>query len=197
VDGTLAGMAFGRGCVIAIWLTGLPCSGKTTLAGLVARELRRSGRAVEVLDGDAIRATLSPDLGFSKEDRDANVRRIAYVSSLLSRNGITTVVAAVSPYRAARDSARAAIEAEGAGFVEVHVSCPLEELVRRDVKGLYRRALQGEIAHFTGVSDPYEAPLRPERTLHTDRESQAESLARVMAKLEELGYALPVELARA
>jgi adenylylsulfate kinase len=197
VDGTLAGMAFGRGCVIAIWLTGLPCSGKTTLAGLVARELRRSGRAVEVLDGDAIRATLSPDLGFSKEDRDANVRRIAYVSSLLSRNGITTVVAAVSPYRAARDSARAAIEAEGAGFVEVHVSCPLEELVRRDVKGLYRRALQGEIAHFTGVSDPYEAPLRPDLTLHTDRESQAESLARVMAKLEELGYALPVELARA
>src|SRR5581483_10838798 len=126
-----------------IWLTGLPGSGKTTIATLLARELRRGGRKVEVLDGDAVRSELSPDLGFSREARNQNVRRIAYVAGLLNRNGVNVIVAAVSPYRDGRAEARRRIQELECGFVEVFASCALEELIRRDVKGLYRKALEG------------------------------------------------------
>ncbi len=162
---------------LALWLTGLSGAGKSTIAEEVAATLRRQGRRVEVLDGDVIRENLSKGLGFSKEDRDTNIRRIGFVAELLARNGVVVVVAAISPYRAVRDEVRGRIER----FVEVHVHCPLEELVRRDVKGLYRRALAGEIANFTGVSDPYEEPVEPEITVDTSVESVEESVRRVLA----------------
>jgi adenylyl-sulfate kinase len=165
---------------LALWLTGLSGAGKSTIAEGVAVELRRRGRRVEVLDGDAIRENLSKGLGFSKEDRDTNIRRIGFVAELLARNGVVVIVAAISPYRAVRDDVRARIER----FVEVHVHCPLEELVRRDVKGLYRRALAGEIANFTGVSDPYEEPVQPEVVVDTSVESVDGSVHRVLAVLE-------------
>jgi adenylyl-sulfate kinase len=163
-----------------LWLTGLSGAGKSTIAERVAAELRRRGRLVEVLDGDAVRENLSKGLGFSKEDRDTNIRRIGYVAELLARNGVVVVVAAISPYRAVRDEVRARIDR----FVEVHVHCSLDELVRRDVKGLYRRALAGEIPHFTGVSDPYEAPLDPEVVVDSGVESVEESVGRVLAALD-------------
>lgn len=165
---------------LALWLTGLSGAGKSTIAEGVAAELRRRGRRVEVLDGDAIRENLSRGLGFSREDRDTNIRRIGFVAQLLARNGVIVIVAAISPYRAARDEVRGRIER----FVEVHVHCPLEELVRRDVKGLYRRALAGEIANFTGVSDPYEEPAEPEIVVDTSVESVDGSVHRVLAVLE-------------
>jgi adenylyl-sulfate kinase len=164
-----------------LWLTGLSGAGKSTIAERVAAELRRRGRLVEVLDGDAVRENLSKGLGFSKEDRDTNIRRIGYVAELLARNGVVVIVAAISPYRAVRDEVRARIDR----FVEVHVHCSLDELVRRDVKGLYRRALAGEIPHFTGVSDPYEAPLDPEVVVDSGVESVEESVGRVLAALDE------------
>jgi adenylyl-sulfate kinase len=166
---------------LALWLTGLSGAGKSTIAERVAAELRHRGRRVEVLDGDAIRENLSKGLGFSKEDRDTNIRRIGFVAELLARNGVVVIVAAISPYRAVRDEVRARIDR----FVEVHVHCSLDELVRRDVKGLYRRALAGEIAHFTGVSDPYEEPLDPEVVVDTAVESVDESVLRVLAALDE------------
>ena len=165
---------------LALWLTGLSGAGKSTIAEGVAAELRRRGRRVEVLDGDAIRENLSRGLGFSREDRDTNIRRIGFVAELLARNGVIVIVAAISPYRAARDEVRGRI----GRFVEVHVHCPLEELVRRDVKGLYRRALAGEIANFTGVSDPYEEPVQPEVVVDTSVESVDGSGHRVLAVLE-------------
>ncbi len=165
---------------LTLWLTGLSGAGKSTIAERVAAELRRRGQRVEVLDGDVIRENLSKGLGFSKEDRDTNIRRIGFVAELLSRNGVVVIVAAISPYRAVRDEVRARIER----FVEVHVHCDLDDLVRRDVKGLYRRALAGEIANFTGVSDPYEQPERPEITVDTGVESVDESVHRVLAALE-------------
>jgi adenylyl-sulfate kinase len=165
---------------LALWLTGLSGAGKSTIAEGVAAELRRRGRRVEVLDGDAIRENLSRGLGFSREDRDTNIRRIGFVAELLARNGVVVIVAAISPYRAARDQVRDRI----GRFVEVHVHCPLEELVRRDVKGLYRRALAGEIANFTGVSDPYEEPVQPEVVVDTSVESVDGSVHRVLAVLE-------------
>ncbi|MBX6770199.1 MAG: adenylyl-sulfate kinase [Chloroflexi bacterium] len=169
---------------VTVWLTGLSGAGKSTLAELLAKELRRRGERVEILDGDVVRQHLSQGLGFSRADRDTNIRRIAFVAHLLSRNGVVVIVAAISPYRSTRAEARALI----GRFVEVYVRCPLEELVRRDVKGLYARALRGEIANFTGVSDPYEEPEAPEVIVDTDRQSPAESVGRILAELERRGY---------
>jgi adenylyl-sulfate kinase len=167
-----------------VWFTGLSGAGKTTVSKLVEEELRRRGRKVEVLDGDVVRTNLSKGLGFSKEDRDINIRRIGFVCHLLSRNGVTAVAAAISPYRAIRDENRGLI----GNFVEVFCRCPLDILVERDVKGLYKKALAGEIENFTGVSDPYEEPESAEVVCDTDRETPEESAAKVIAKLEELGY---------
>lgn len=171
-----------------VWITGLSGAGKTTIARGLERVLRDGGLKVEVLDGDVVRTHLSKGLGFSKEDRDTNIRRIGFVCKLLARNGVAAIAAAISPYREIRDEVRA----DSGDFVEVYVKCPLEVLIRRDVKGLYTKALRGEIAHFTGVSDPYEEPLNPEVLLETDRETEEESLAKLVAKLEELGYLAPV-----
>ncbi|HXF06522.1 MAG TPA: adenylyl-sulfate kinase [Blastocatellia bacterium] len=168
----------------ALWFTGLPSSGKTTLSRQVEALLRARGLKVEVLDGDEVRENLSPTLGFTKEDRDLHIRRIAYVAKLLVRNGVIVIVAAISPYRAARDQARATI----GRFVEVYVHCPVEVCIERDVKGLYRKALAGMIPHFTGISDPYEEPLQPELIIHSHQETPEESARRVIARLEELGY---------
>ena len=171
-----------------LWLTGLSGAGKTTLGAAVADVIRARGQAVEVLDGDVVRTSLSKGLGFSREDRDTNIRRIGFVANLLTRNDVVAVVAAISPYRATRDSVRADI----GRFVEVHVRCTLEELIRRDVKGLYERALRGEVTQFTGVSDPYEPPLNPEVVLDTDKESIDVSVGKIVATLEQLGYLPPV-----
>jgi len=170
-----------------LWLTGLPGSGKSTLAHLSAEELRRRGYRVEILDGVEVRTHLSKDLGFSKADRDANIRRIGYVCKLLSRNGVIAISAAISPYRETRDEVRR----EHEKFVEVYVKCSLEKLVERDVKGLYAKALRGEIPFFTGVSDPYEEPLNPELVIETDREKIEDGLRRLLATLEALGYISP------
>lgn len=176
----------------AVWLTGLSGAGKSTIAHGVARELRRRGVArVEILDGDAVRETLSAGLGFSRQDRDTNIRRIAWVAHLLTRNGVATVVAAISPYREAREAARRLI----GHFVEVFVDAPIAILEQRDTKGLYRRARAGALAHFTGVSDPYEAPAAPEVRCATDRESVEASVAAVLAALEAGGYVAPAEAA--
>ena len=167
-----------------VWFTGLSGAGKSTLAEALRDALRARGRRVEVLDGDEVRTNLSKGLGFSKEDRDTNIRRIGYVARLLARNGVTSITAAISPYRDVRDEVRAAHEAR---FVEVYVECPLDELVRRDRKGLYAKALRGEIANFTGVSDPYEPPLAADITVHTDREPVEASLAAILTWLEDQG----------
>jgi len=167
-----------------LWFTGLSGAGKSTLAAAVSRELRRHGIAVEVLDGDEVRQNLSQGLGFSREDRDTNIRRIGYVARLLTRNGVAVITAAISPYRAVRDEVRREVGA----FVEVHVKASLDECIRRDAKGLYRRALAGEIPHFTGVSDPYEEPLRPELIVDTEQEDVGDSATRVIERLVELGY---------
>jgi len=169
-----------------VWFTGLSGAGKTTLA--LALEARLADtRAVEVLDGDEVRAYLSKGLGFGKEDRDTNIRRIGYVARLLARNGVAVVTAAISPYREIRDEVRRLAEADGIPFVEVFASASVESLTARDVKGLYEKALRGEIAHFTGVSDPYEPPLQPEVTAHSDRETVSASLGRIVRALEERG----------
>lgn len=170
---------------ITIWLTGLPCSGKTTITRILEKVLWEAGHRVEVLDGDEVRQHLSKGLGFSLEDRKENVLRIGYVAKLLTRNGVVTLTAVVSPYRAVRDEVRELI---GQQFIEVYVKCPLEELIRRDVKGMYAKALAGEISNFTGISDPYEEPLNPDVLVETDRETEEESASKIIAKLEELGY---------
>jgi adenylylsulfate kinase len=174
-----------------VWLTGLSGAGKSTIAAELARQLREREIGVEVLDGDVVRTNLSKGLGFSKEDRDTNIRRIAFVAQLLTRHGVAVISAAISPYRAVRDEAREMI----GNFVEVYVQCPLEELVRRDVKGLYAKALRGEIGNFTGVSDPYEAPEHAEVVVQTDHESVASSVTRILAALEAKGYLTPVRQA--
>ena len=166
-----------RGFVI--WLTGLSGAGKSTLAGRLREELEARGRAVEVLDGDEVRTNLSKGLGFSKEDRDTNIRRIGYVAALASKHGAAVITAAISPYREVRDEVRA----KTPGFFEVYVRCSLDELVRRDVKGLYQKAIAGEIANFTGVSDPYEAPEHPEVVVDTELETVEESVAKILAAL--------------
>lgn len=175
-------MRMDRGFVV--WLTGLSGAGKSTLAELLARELRWRGREVEILDGDEVRRHLSQGLGFSREDRDINVQRIAYVAKLLARHGVVVIVAAISPYRDARERARREI----GDFVEVYVKCPLAVCARRDVKGLYKKALAGEIQAFTGVSDPYEEPEQPDVVVDTSLESPVESAARIVRRLEEMGY---------
>lgn len=177
-----------------LWFTGLSGAGKTTLAERVVGQLRERGLRLEVLDGDEVRTNLSKGLGFSKEDRDTNIRRIGYVCRLLSRNGVGAISAAISPYREVRDEVRRATEGDGAEFIEVYVKCPINVLAERDVKGLYKKALAGEIANFTGVSDPYEEPLAPEVVVETDRETIEESAAKILRLLEQRGLlSHPVE----
>ena len=166
-----------------VWFTGLSGAGKSTIAAALQSELARRGRSSELLDGDEVRTHLSKGLGFSKEDRDTNIRRIGYVARLIARSGGIAITAAISPYREVRDEVRG----QTPNFVEVFVRCPLDTLVERDTKGLYRKAIAGEIANFTGVSDPYEEPLRAEVTCDTSEESLGESLAKVLDKLERLG----------
>jgi len=168
----------------ALWLTGLSGAGKSTVAQTLAPQLRSRGVPVEVLDGDEVRTNLSKGLGFSKEDRDTNIRRIGYVSRLLSRNGVGVITAAIAPYREVRNEVRNSVQQDGTAFIEVFIECPLEVLIERDVKGLYRRALAGDIEGFTGVSDPYEEPLSPEVIIHSARESVDLSVARVLGELE-------------
>jgi adenylyl-sulfate kinase len=168
-----------------VWFTGLSAAGKTTVGTLVARELEERGLTVDVLDGDVVRTHLSQGLGFSKEDRDTNIARIGWVASRLARAGAAVVVSAISPYEEPRRRARALVE-ENAPFVEVHVATTLEVCAARDPKGLYKKALAGEIEHFTGVSDPYEVPENPELRLDTEGREPAESAAAVLARLEEL-----------
>ncbi len=170
-----------------LWFTGLSGAGKTTLARGVEAILRERGMKVEVLDGDIVRQNLSKGLGFSKEDRDTNIKRIGFVCKLLTRNGVVAIGSAISPYQEVRDFIRKDIER----FVEVYVKCPLEVLIERDVKGLYKKALDGEIENFTGISDPYEEPLSPEVTVDTSVETPGESIAKIIARLEELAYIPP------
>src|SRR4030081_2518203 len=167
-----------------LWFTGLSGAGKSTLAEALREELTRRGRKPEILDGDEIRTNLSKGLGFSKEDRDTNIRRIGYVARLLARNGAPVITAAISPYRDVRDEVRA----QTPGFVEVYVRCSLDELVRRDVKGLYRKALAGELPNFTGVSDPYEPPLRPEVVVDSEQETVEESVEKILEALVRLRH---------
>ncbi len=170
-----------------LWLTGLSGAGKTTLAGLIATELGTRGVRIEILDGDEVRTNLSKGLGFSKEDRDTNIRRIGYVCRLLSRNGVGVLSAAISPYSAVRDEVRHGIEQDGAAFIEVFVKCPIAVLAERDVKGLYKKALAGELKGFTGVSDPYEEPLAPDVVVETDSESAEFSVNKILLHLEQRG----------
>jgi len=163
-----------------LWFTGLPCSGKSTLAELVGKELERRGRGVEILDGDVVRTNLTKGLGFSKEDRDENIRRIGFVCALLSKHGAVAISAAISPYQAVRDEVRSKTQ----NFVEVYVAAPLEVCIQRDVKGMYKKALAGEIKQFTGVSDPYEPPVHPEIVIDTQKETPESSAARVLEELE-------------
>jgi adenylyl-sulfate kinase len=169
---------------LVIWLTGLSGAGKTTLARAIRQELLQTGRMVELLDGDEVRENLSHGLGFSKEDRDRNVHRIGFVARLLARNGVTVLVSAISPYRQSRDDARRLIEGDCVRFLEVYVLCPLQVLIDRDVKGLYKRALAGEVRHFTGISDPYEAPLAPDCIVDSSAQSIEQSLSEILSQVE-------------
>ena len=171
-----------------LWFTGLSGAGKSTLSVPCADRLRAAGVRVEILDGDEVRTHLSKGLGFSKEDRDTNIRRIGFVAELLARNGICAITAAISPYRDIRDEVRGKIVRHGAGFCEVYVECPIEVLAERDVKGLYKKALAGEIKHFTGVSDPYEPPTSPEVTVDSSKEEVAASVEKIFAALKRLRY---------
>jgi len=172
---------------VTVWFTGLPCSGKTTLALKLSAELKKRGINCEDLDGDITRKYLSKGLGFSKEDRDENIRRVGFVCSLLTKHGSVVTAAFVSPYRSIRDENRKLI----GNFVEVYVKCSLEKCMERDVKGMYKKAIAGEIKNFTGVSDPFEEPEKPELIVETDKENEAESLKKIIDKLEELGYLRP------
>lgn len=167
-----------------LWFTGLSGAGKSTLSEIIEQRLRERGHKVEVMDGDIVRTHLSKGLGFSREDRDTNIKRIAFVCSLLTRNGVICISAAISPYSAAREWARETI----GNFVEVYVNCPLEVCRERDVKGLYKLVDEGKIKNFTGVDDPYEAPEHPDLVIETSRETVEESVERIFAKLVELGY---------
>jgi adenylylsulfate kinase len=175
-----------------VWFTGLSGAGKSTLAGLVGHELDRRGRPVEILDGDVVRTHLSKGLGFAKADRDTNVERIGWVASRLTRHGVAVIVAAISPYEAARRRARELVEEHGP-FVEVYVNASVHECARRDVKGLYARAFAGEITQFTGVSDPYEAPEASEVVVDTERHTPERCAARVVRHLVDRGLVPPPE----
>jgi adenylyl-sulfate kinase len=166
-----------------LWLTGLSGAGKSTVASLLEKRLRGINAQVEVLDGDEVRMELCKGLGYTKEDRDENIKRIGFVCKLLSRNGVVAIVAAISPYREAREQVRAATQ----NFVEVYFECPLSVLIERDVKGLYKKALAGELPHFTGVSDPYEPPLAPDVVIHSDYETPAAALETIWGVLEGRG----------
>lgn len=170
-----------------LWFTGLSGAGKSTLSQHLVGRFRENGHKVEVLDGDEVRTNLSKGLGFSKEDRDINIGRIGYVARLLARNGVIAITAAISPYAAVRDEVRALTEADGVRFVEVYVSCPIPVLAERDVKGLYKKALAGEIKNFTGVSDPYEAPTHPEVVVESDKETIEQSGDKIVAFLQNSG----------
>ncbi len=167
-----------------IWFTGLSGSGKSTLSEVIEHRLKERGRNVEVLDGDIVRTHLSKGLGFSREDRDTNIKRIAFVCSLLTRNGVACISAAISPYGETRDWARREIK----NFVEIYVKCPIEVCRQRDVKGLYKLADEGKLKGFTGVDDPYEEPIHPELVIESSHETVTESVNRIFAKLTELGY---------
>ncbi|MBD2003696.1 MULTISPECIES: adenylyl-sulfate kinase [Cyanophyceae] len=173
---------------VTVWFTGLSGAGKTTISKAVAQALQERGYKVEVLDGDIVRENLTKDLGFSKQDRDENIRRIGFVSQLLTRNGVIVITSAISPYREIRQEVRSRI----GDFVEVYVNAPLETCEQRDVKGLYKKARAGEIKQFTGIDDPYEAPLNPEVECCTNTESIAQSMEKVILKLEEMDYVKPL-----
>lgn len=172
---------------VTVWFTGLSGAGKTTISHEIGERLKAAGCKLEILDGDIVRTNLTKGLGFSKEDRDENIRRIGFVSNLLSRNGVIVLVSAISPYREIREEVRS----KTADFIEVFVNAPIEECEKRDVKGLYQKARAGEIKGFTGIDDPYEAPINPEVECRTDLEDLEESIAKVMGKLTELGYITP------
>lgn len=167
-----------------VWFTGLPCSGKTTVADVVAERLTERGYKVERLDGDIVRQGLTSDLGFTKQDRDENIKRVTFVAKLLTRNGVAVLATFVSPYRARRIKTREEI----GEFIEVYTRTPVEVCIERDVKGMYKKALQGEISNFTGVDDPYEEPEDPELILDTSKESIEESVENVLKRLTQLGY---------
>lgn len=169
------------GCTL--WFTGMSGSGKSTLSSLLATRLRALGARVEVIDGDVVRTQLCRGLGFSREDRQENIRRIGFICELLSRNGVIAIAAAISPYRACREELRARIE----NFIEIYMHCPVDVLVERDVKGLYKKALAGEIPHFTGISDPYEPPEDPEITIDSSKDGLEDSVASILRLLEERG----------
>jgi len=173
-----------------LWFTGLSGAGKSTLSEAIEHRLRASGQKVEVLDGDVVRTHLSKGLGFSREDRDTNIKRIAFVCGLLTRNDVICISAAISPYSETRQWARDHI----GNFVEVYVKCPIEVCRQRDVKGLYKLVDEGKIKGFTGVDDPYEEPEHPELIVETDRETVEESIERIFARLEDLGYLEPEDL---
>ncbi|GAC1424330.1 MAG: adenylyl-sulfate kinase [Ktedonobacteraceae bacterium] len=170
-----------------LWFTGLSGAGKSTLSLAVEQHLKAHGHNVEVLDGDIVRTNLSKGLGFSREDRDTNIKRIAFVCNLLTRNGVACISAAISPYAEARAWARNEI----GSFVEVYLKCPIDVCRQRDIKGLYKLADEGKIKGFTGIDDPYEEPQHPELIIETDKATIDESLARIFAKLAELGYLEP------
>lgn len=167
---------------VVVWLTGLPCSGKTTISKELEEYFRGKNLPVQRLDGDVVRQTVNSDLGFSKKDRDENIRRVTHIANMLSENGVNVIVAFVSPYRKMRNFARKTCP----NFVEVFVKCDLEECQRRDVKGMYRKALAGEIQDFTGVQDPYEAPADPELTLETDQHTPEENTAEITKFLDQI-----------
>lgn len=169
---------------VTVWFTGLPCSGKTTIADMVAETLKKKGYKVERLDGDTVRKGLTSDLGFSKKDRDENIKRVTFVAKLLTRNDVIVLATFVSPYRERRRLSREEI----GSFIEVYTRCSLEECMKRDVKGMYKKALAGEIKDFTGVDDPYEEPENPELIFDTDKESVEESARKVIEKMKSLGY---------
>lgn len=171
-----------QGCVV--WLTGLPACGKTTIARLLEAELRKRKARVEVLDGDEVRQGLSPKLGFSAEDRNLHNRRVIYMSKLLMRNGVIVIVGLISPYRETREYARSQLTR----FIEVYIKASVEECIRRDPKGLYKRALAGEIKQFTGIDDPYEEPLSPEVLIETENETPEESTQKILIFMGNQGY---------